>query len=356
MLVEHLARALEVELVLAVDPPGQGGRPVEVVAGDGVFRRAGLEDRQLVQLLVDALLRGRWHHLAFQARAELVGVGAFVVLGDAQLALDDLQLFLEEELALALADLAIDLAGEFLLQLADLDFLAQQRQHLFHALQDRHGVQYFLQFGARRGGQRGGEVGQRRRVVGAEAIEVVLQLLAVQRIEWQELLDRVDQRHAVGLDLVARVLVALRVIDFHQIRRLAPQPAADAHPRKALGDELQLAALLRGVVYADHGAMFRQAVRVEGGHVQHRRVDEEQRHPLVRRLGHALQGLGPGVFIDDDRQHLSREERPVVHRDDVELVRLLLVRQHEAVGDDFLILIDVVVHAAPVANTCSLDG
>jgi len=102
--------------------------------------------------------------------------------------------------------------------------------------------------------------------------------------------------------------------------------------------------------------MFRQAVRVEGGHVQHRRVDEEQRHPLVRRLGHALQGLGPGIFIDDDRQHLSREKRPVVHRDDVELVRLLLVRQHEAVGDDFLILIDVVVHAAPVANTCSLDG
>ncbi len=301
VLVEHLARALEVELVLAVHPPGQGGGPVEVVAGDGVFRRAGLEDRQLVQFLVDALLRGGRHYLAFQARAELVGIGALVVLGDTQLALDDLQLFLEEELALALANLAIHLAGQLLLQPGDFHFLAQQRQHLLHALQDRHGIQHFLQLYARRGGQRGGEVRQWRWVVGAEAIEVVLQLLAVQRVERQELLDRVDQGHAVGLHLVTRVVIALRIIDFHQIRRLAPQPAADAHPRQPLGDELQLAAFLRGVVHADHGAVLRQAVRVEGGHVQHRRVYEEQCHALVRRLGHALQGFCPGVFVDDHR-------------------------------------------------------
>ncbi len=184
-------------------------------------------------------------------------------------------MFLEEELALALADLAVDLAGQFLLQPGDFHFLAQQRQHLLHALQDRHGIQHFLQLHARRGGQRGGEVRQRRRVVGAEAIKVVLQLLAIQRVKRQELLDRVDQCHAVGLHLVARVVIAFRVIDFHQIRRFAPQPAADAHPRQALGDELQLAALLRGVMHADHGAVLRQAVRVEGGHVQHRRVDEE---------------------------------------------------------------------------------
>ncbi len=38
MLVQHLARAFEVELVLAEHAPGQGGGPVQVVAGDGIFR------------------------------------------------------------------------------------------------------------------------------------------------------------------------------------------------------------------------------------------------------------------------------------------------------------------------------
>ena len=37
VLVEDLARMLEVELVLAVNTPWQGGGPFEVVAGDGVL-------------------------------------------------------------------------------------------------------------------------------------------------------------------------------------------------------------------------------------------------------------------------------------------------------------------------------
>ena len=100
------ARVPEVELVCAVDAPGDRGGPVQVIAGDRVLRRPGFEDRQLVHLFVDALLRLLGQHLAFQALGELFAVGAAVVLGDAQFLLDHLELFLEEELALVLADLA----------------------------------------------------------------------------------------------------------------------------------------------------------------------------------------------------------------------------------------------------------
>ncbi len=353
-----LARVPEVELVLAVDPPGQGGGPVQVVAGDGVFRRAGLEDGQLVQLLLDALLRGRRHGLALQAGAEFVGVGAAVVLGDAQLLLDHLQLFLEEELALALADLAVDLGGQLLLQARHLDFLAQQRQHLLHALEHRHAVEHFLQLDPRRGGQRGGEVGERRGVVGAEAVQVVLQLLAVQRVERQQLLDRVDQRHAVGLHLVAWVRRALRVIHLHQERRpVALQPATDTHPRKPLGNELHLAVLAAGAMDAHQGAVLGQAAGVEMAGVLRRVLHEEQRQTVVIGLRHQLQGFRPGLLVDDDRQHLRREERPVVDRNDVDLVRQGLPgqRQFSFRMDDFFNEFSgdvLVAHGAPVIRVC----
>ncbi len=121
----------------------------------------------------------------------------------------------------------------------------------------------------------------------------------------------------------------MRVVHFHQIRRLAPQPAADSHSRQALGYELQFAAFFRCVMHANHGAVLGQAVRVEAGRILRRRVHKEEGQALMRRFGDQVQGFGPGLFVDNDRQHLGREERPVVDRDDVQLVGLLLVRQHQ---------------------------
>jgi hypothetical protein len=159
--IEHPARVLEVELVLANDAPGQGGGPIQIVAGDRIFRRAGFQDRQFVQLFIDAFARLLGQGLAFQALLELFDVGATVVFAQAQLALNDFQLFLEEKLALMLADLAVDLGRQLLLQATYLDLLAQQRQHLFHALEHGHAVHHLLQFGTGCAGQGGGEVGQR---------------------------------------------------------------------------------------------------------------------------------------------------------------------------------------------------
>ncbi|MCY1367472.1 hypothetical protein D9M69_544080 [compost metagenome] len=142
----------------------------------------------------------------------------------------------------------------------------------------------------------------------------------------------------------------MRVVDLHQIRRLAAQPAADAHPLQALGDELQLAALLRGVVDAHQGAVFRQGLGVEAGGVGERAVEVEQRQALVLGVGDPLEGLRPGLLVDDHRQHLRGEERAVVDRDDVQPLGQRLGVQGQALGiadgiffDDF----GLVGHAAP---------
>jgi hypothetical protein len=329
--IEDFACVLEVEFVLAIHAPRHRGRPVQVVTRDRVFRRAGFEDRQLVQLFINAFLRLGRQHLAFKALLELFDVGAAIVLGQPQLLLDHLELFLEEKLALMLADLAVHLGGDFLLQARDFHFFAQHRQHFFHALEHWHAVQHFLQLVTGGRGQRGGEVGQGRRVVGAEAVEVVLQLFAVQRVERQQFLDRIDQGHAVGLDLIGRLAGLVRVFDFHQIRwAVVLEPGLDAHAGQALGNELQLAVFAAGVMHLDQGAVQRQGRGIEMPRVFGRRVHEEQRQGVVVGFAHQLQGLGPGLFIDDHRQHLRREERPVVDRDDIDLVRQILPRQGQA--------------------------
>ena len=328
VLVEHLACMLEIQLVLAVDTPWQGSGPVQIVACDGVLGRTGFQNRQFLHFLVDALLRRGRQGLVLQALLELLDVGTAIVLGQAQLLLDDLELFLEEELALVLADLLVHLGGDFFLQTRDFDFLAQHRQDFFHASQHRHAVEHALQLVARGRGERGGEVGQRRWIVGAETVEVVLQLFAVQRVERQQLLDGVDQRHAVGLDLVGGLDGLLRVFDFHQIgRTVMLEPGADAHARQTLRDELQLAVFAAGVVDLHQGAVQRQAGGIEMAVVVGRGVHEEQRQRVVFGVGDQVEGFRPRLFVDDDRQHLRGEERAVVDRDDVDLVRQVLPRQ-----------------------------
>ncbi|MNO49501.1 hypothetical protein D3C76_398550 [compost metagenome] len=133
---------------------------------------------------------------------------------------------------------------------------------------------------------------------------------------------------------------------------MALQPAADAHPRQALGDELQLAAFAGGVVHAHQRAVLGQAGGVEMARIVRRVVHEEQRQAVVVGLGHQLQGFRPRFFIDDHRQDLCREERAVVDRNDVDRARQPLPRQSQAGAGDFLGAVDIVnlvlvAHEAP---------
>ncbi len=228
------------------------------------------------------------------------------------------------------ANLPVDLGRDLILQVRDLDLLAQHRQHLLHAFEHGHAVEHFLQLDPSGGGERCGEVGEWRGVVGAEAVEVVLQLFAVQRVERQEFLDRIDQGHAVGLDLVGGFGRLARVLDLDQVGgAMVLEPSADAHPGQALGDELQLAVFTAGVVHLDQGSILRQRRGVEVAVILWRGVHEKQRQRVMRGFCHQIEGFGPGFFVDDHRQHLRREERAVVDRDHVDLVRQLLAGQGE---------------------------
>ena len=281
--VEHLAGMLEVEFVLPEHTPGQRRCPVQVVAGDRVFGRPGFQDRQFVHFLIDAFLRLSREGFAFKALLELLDVRAAVVFGQAQFLLDHLELFFEEELALMLADFQVHFGGNFFLQARDFDFLAQHRQNFLHAFEHGHAIEHFLQLVAGCRGQRGREIGQRRRVVGAEAIEVVFQLFAVQRVERQQLLDGIDQRHAVSLHLIGGLFGLLRVFDFHQIRRAVVfEPHADAHTGQALGHELQFAVFAAGVMHFHQRAVFREAGGVEMARVIRWRIDKKQGQRVMR--------------------------------------------------------------------------
>ncbi|MNZ96622.1 hypothetical protein D3C78_1158230 [compost metagenome] len=145
----------------------------------------------------------------------------------------------------------------------------------------------------------------------------------------------------------------MRVVHLDQERRaMALDPAAHAHPRQALGDELQLAAFAAGMVHAHQGAVVGQGVRVEVARVFRRIVHEEQRQAVMLGLGDQLQGFRPGFLVDDHRQHLRREERAVVDRDHIDGVGQILPRQRQTGGEDFLRAMDIVnlvlvAHEAP---------
>ncbi|MDF9901604.1 UNVERIFIED_ORG: hypothetical protein OKW16_005471 [Pseudomonas reinekei] len=85
-----------------------------------------------------------------------------------------------------------------------------------------------------------------------------------------------------------------------------------------------------GVVHLDQGAVERQGRGVEVARIFLGRVHVEQGQGVVFGLGHQVEGLGPRLFVDDDRQDLGREEGPVVDRDDVDLVRQVLAGQGQA--------------------------
>ncbi len=108
------------------------------------------------------------------------------------------------------------------------------------------------------------------------------------------------------------------------------EPGLDAHTAQALGDELQFAVLAAGVVDLDQRAVFGKGASVEVARVFLGRVHEEQGQGVVFGFADQFEGFGPRLFVDDDRQDLGREERTVVDRDDVDLVRQVLPGQRQA--------------------------
>jgi len=137
--VEDLPGHLDVEIVGRVDAPGHRGRPLQIVAGHPVLRRAGFEDRQFLHLLLDPLQDRLGGVQCLQTLLEHLDVGAAVILLDAQLLLDGLHLLAQEELALPDIDLAVDLLADLALQPGHLQLLLEQGQDPLHPRQHRQG-------------------------------------------------------------------------------------------------------------------------------------------------------------------------------------------------------------------------
>ena len=107
VLVEDLFGALEVAALLGLLLPGDGDQPVEVVAGDGRFRRHRRHRLQPLQLL-DRLLLDLFRHLRlFDLLLQLFDFVALLVLA-AQFLLDRLHLLVEVVLLLRLLHLLLD--------------------------------------------------------------------------------------------------------------------------------------------------------------------------------------------------------------------------------------------------------
>ncbi len=311
--VQNTAGALQIQFVRGVLPPGQQGDPVEIVAGHRVFRRAGLQDRHLLEFLADALL-GLLREREFgQTRLELIQLGGPVILGQPQLLLDGLELLLQEELTLLLLHPLLDRVADFLLRLGQLQLIVEQHQHLFHARQERHRLQHFLQLLFLGGGEAGGEVGQMRGIIRAETVQKHAQLFHIQRVERQQFLNGVDHRHRIGAHFIVRRTGGLRQVRDPGIEGdLAMDPAFDMETLQALDQHLQMVIL---TVHPMHAAGGADGVKVLGaGLLRSLAADQHDAEDLVLGGADRLNGGRPMLRRHHERHRLTREKGSGRHR------------------------------------------
>ena len=313
VLVEDLARVLEVEIVFGDLVPGQGQDPVEVGADDAVLgsrRRQPLEPAQLPQhRLLDLLGQA----LLLDLLPQLVDLGLLVV-GLAELRLDRLQLLSEEELALALVDLAGDLRLDLRAELRHLDLAAEDQRDLPQPLLDVGRLEQLLPLLGLQPQRRGDQVGERCRVVDVRGRE--LQLFGQVRRHPDDvgelLLHRARERFHLGrfrddlrqvLQLGDEIGLVLDLLDEPD-----PLDALDEDPQRPVGH-------LDHLVDDRDGA---DAVEV----IPARRVgllvlDREKReHPLAG--DDVVDQLDRALLADGERRHRLGEDDGLLQRQDRE--------------------------------------
>ena len=125
ILVEHLPRVVQVEVVLAAQAPRQGGEPVEVGADHRALGAVGMRALEPAHLALE-LLVGLLRQVALGGLGAVAGdlVGEVVAL--AQLGVDRAQLLAQEVLALRAVHLLARLGRELLLHLEQVDLALEQ--------------------------------------------------------------------------------------------------------------------------------------------------------------------------------------------------------------------------------------
>ena len=174
-------------------------------------------------------------------RLEIINVCGSVILGDTQFALNDLEFFTQKKLSLMARHFLLHFRTYLRLQARNFELLMQKNQYAFHSFLQRNCIQYLLKVRPRCCGDCRCKICQWRRVIQIKVIEEVFKLLVVQRVEWYQLLDRLNQRHGISFDFrcVYRVFGWVRY--FGSEGGSSTQPPVYAESLHALRDELYLA-------------------------------------------------------------------------------------------------------------------
>ena len=159
VLVEDLCGALDVELVVGRDVPGQADEPVHVRPDDADLGRGGRDPAHPVDFLERPGLDLLRHAGGLDLVAQFGDLGLLrVVL--AELALDGLELLSEDVLPLGLVHLGLDLALDLPLELEDLDLACQEVADELEALGHVDRLEQLLALLGRHVGAVGDHVGQ----------------------------------------------------------------------------------------------------------------------------------------------------------------------------------------------------
>jgi len=130
ILVEHLARVPNVEIIFGRHTPRQAHQPIEIRAHDGMLGRLGWDHLEALEFLVGDLARLGRHLRLFDLLLDLFDFGAARV-ALAQLFLNRLELLAQIVLALIFVELGLHLRLDLVPKFEHLDLAPQYSDQLF---------------------------------------------------------------------------------------------------------------------------------------------------------------------------------------------------------------------------------
>ena len=162
ILVEHLARVAQVEVVVGARVPRQLGDPLEIGADHLRFHGLAARALETAELALDFLARRLRQIELRQLLAKLLDLPALIVV--AELLLDRLHLLAQIHLALALAELFLHLRLDLLLRFEQADLPLHVHEHATQPLLDAQRLEQPLLLGDGELDVAGDEVGELARI------------------------------------------------------------------------------------------------------------------------------------------------------------------------------------------------
>ena len=310
--VEHLARVVQVEVVLGALPHGSDAIHSSQVRMTPCSAACGGSVLQALELAVDLAADLLGQRDLLEALAQLAGLrGGLVEL--AELAPDRLELLAQDELALALVDLGLDLGLDLRPDRDDLELAGEDLGQPPQAAGDVDLLQELLLLLGREPQRPGDEVAQRARVVdvGDRELELLGQVGQVLDDRAEGLPDVARQRLELGRALGLGVG---QLLDLgHEVGRLA-RPLPDPHPLGALDEDAQ--GPVRDLEHARDRADDADVVQLLGAGDLDRGVlrGDHDQHAVAGQ--HVVDELDRALLADRQRRERVRQGHGLAQRQD----------------------------------------